>query len=116
MKKLSNQEIADKVFKENKDANEVFVTSDGYPFTTKNAADLHATTSGKKLKVFPFTKKEEAKKETKNKETAPKKLENLKLDELKAVATKELVRYDDAVTKAQLIEGINKARASKKDK
>ena len=52
------KEIANQVFEKNKEAEKVFVTSDGVPFLSQNAATLHATTNpiGKKLKIKVFTK------------------------------------------------------------
>lgn len=100
MKKLSNQEIADNVFKKNKEANKVFVCG-GYPFLTVNAANLHRTTSGKKeLKVVECLRKE-APSNTDNKK---KTLSQLNLTELKALAKEREVLFEEGVTKKELKE------------
>jgi hypothetical protein len=116
---MKNQEIADQTFKDNKDADKVFVC-DGFPFLTENAANLHKNTSGKKdLKVFPFARAEEStpKKKKKKKVTAPATepvaLDKLKLAELQAVATKELIRFEEKATRAELIKLINDSKESK---
>jgi len=50
------QKIAQGFFKKNPDVEKVYVTSDGYVFLKKNAADLHAqhNPAGKKLSVKVF--------------------------------------------------------------
>ncbi|MDB0599796.1 hypothetical protein [Tenacibaculum maritimum] len=50
------KEVAQEAYKKNKDTKGVFVTEDRYCFYNKNAANLHATTSGKKKqKVYSFS-------------------------------------------------------------
>ncbi|MCI2229581.1 hypothetical protein MC378_10415 [Polaribacter sp. MSW13] len=119
MAKKTSQQIANEAFQNSKDLDKVFVTSDGYPFATENAANLHKNTSGKKaLKIYPFTRPEMVSKPATNKVTdaKPVKLDKLKLDELRAVATKEGIRFEDKATKAQLIADIEKVRTEKTSK
>jgi len=52
MKDLNS--IAKTFFDKNKDVEKVYITSDGFVFINKNAADLHANTSDKKLSVKKF--------------------------------------------------------------
>jgi hypothetical protein len=112
MAKKTNQEIADAAFDKNKDLNEVFVTSDGYPFATENAANLHKDTSGKKgIKVFPFTKKEDEQKEIKSPKVV--KLDKLNKADLIKVAEAKGIRPDENATKAKIIEQIEAIDKSK---
>jgi hypothetical protein len=105
MAKKTNQQIADESFDKNKDLNEVYVSSDGYPFATENAANLHKNTSGKKgLKVFPFARKEAVTKSAT--EPATVKLDKLKLAQLIKLAESKGIRPEERATKAQLIEQI----------
>lgn len=107
MAKQTNQQIADEAFKKNKDLNEVFVTSDGYPFFTKNAADLHKNTSGKKdLKVYPFSRKEQTTTEKVENTEKVVKLDKLNKANLIKVAVKKGIRPDDSATKADIIKAI----------
>ena len=113
-KQQSNQEIADKAFSKNKELNEVFVTSDGYPFATENAANLHKNTSGKKgLKVVSFNRKEAAQDDQKNKTKNPVKLDRLKLDELRKLAESKGIRPEDNATKAEIIPGLEALEKTK---
>lgn len=115
MAKNKNQEIADKFFKENPEADQVHICDD-FEFAKKNAADLHKNTSGKKgLKVVSFDRKEatETKKAT---EPEPKSLTKMNLPELQGVAKLEDIRFDEKATKAQLVEAITNARNAKTDK
>ena len=52
MKDLNS--IAKTFFEKNKDVEKVYITTDGFVFINKNAADLHANTSDKKLSVKKF--------------------------------------------------------------
>jgi hypothetical protein len=105
MAKKTNQQIADESFDKNKDLNEVYVSSDGYPFATENAANLHKNTSGKKgLKVFPFARKEAVTKSAKA--PAPVKLDKLNKADLIKVAESKGIRLEENATKAQIIEQI----------
>lgn len=54
MTKTDIQQLAADVFKSNPSAKTVFITSDGFPFLTKNAAELHKNTNRgtKKLEVI----------------------------------------------------------------
>lgn len=112
MKKQSNQEIANGVFKKNPDAKEVFITSDGLAFLTKNSAELHANTNPtkKKLKVFSFEQKEET---TTTKENKVVKLEKLNKADLIKVAESKGIRPDENATKAQIIEAIETLEKTK---
>lgn len=106
MAKKTNQEISEPIFEKNKDLKEVYITSDGFAFITKNAAQLHAQTSGKKgITVETVLKAGEAKKTPKeNKE--PIKLKALKLEELKALALQKGLRPDYNATKVEIIKAI----------
>jgi hypothetical protein len=104
MAKKTNQEIAAETFASNKSLKEVFVSSDGYPFVSENAANLHKDTSGKKgITVEKFTKSASTKPAT---EPTPVKLDKLKLSQLIKVAESKGIRPEERATKAQLIEQI----------
>jgi hypothetical protein len=110
--KKTNQQIADTAFDKNKDLNEVFVTSDGYPFATKNAANLHKNTSGKKgIKIFYFTRKEDEQKEIESPKVV--KLDKLNKADLIKVAEAKGIRPDENATKAQIIEQIEALEKTK---
>jgi len=53
------KEIGAKTLKENPQVKQVFITSDGYPFLSKNAAQLHANSNpkSKKLSITTFDQK-----------------------------------------------------------
>ncbi len=103
MKKLSNQELADNVFKNNVDAYKVFVCG-VFGFITENAAELHANSSVKKLKVFEFHRKEDAKKETNTTDQKPVKLDKLNKEDLTKAAELKGIRVDPSLTKKAVIE------------
>jgi PHP family Zn ribbon phosphoesterase len=105
-KKLTNQQIADQAFAQNKDLDKVFV-ADGYSFSTENAANLHKNTCGKnRIKVVPFTRLEESKSSKNEKPAKPVKLDRLTLAELTQVAISKGIRAEENATKAQVIEQI----------
>lgn len=51
MNKQQIEKISQDVFKENPKAKKVFITSDGYPFLSENAANLHKNTNRGKKKL-----------------------------------------------------------------
>lgn len=107
MAKQTNQQIADEAFEKNKDLDKVFVTSDGYPFASENAANLHKNTSGKKgLKVFPFSRKEAIKTEKVATTEKVVKLDKLNKANLIKVAISKGIRPEDSATKADIIKAI----------
>lgn len=114
MAKQSNQEIANEVFKNNKDLQKVFVCGK-FPFSTENAANLHKNTSGKKdLKVFPFTRTEgPGNDDTGNTDEKPVKLDRLNKADLIKVAESKGIRPDENDTKAVIIKQIEDLEQSK---
>ncbi|PCI11871.1 MAG: hypothetical protein COB73_00775 [Flavobacteriaceae bacterium] len=53
---MDSKKIAQAHFKNNQEAKEIFVTSDGQAFVSGNYADLHANSNreGKKMKIVSF--------------------------------------------------------------
>ena len=104
MNKSEIQKIANSVFKANKDAKEVFITSDGFPFLSKNAADLHKNTNRgkKKLEVIEVKNENFAT----SKKAAPKKevkLSKMNLTLLTELATSKGIEVPEKATKAEII-------------
>lgn len=53
------QKLASDFFKENPNVEKLYVSTDGYLFTSKNAADLHKQTSTGKVEIKVFENKPE---------------------------------------------------------
>lgn len=115
----SPKEIAVEVFKNNPKATEVFVC-DGYSFLTKNAADLHATTSkaNKTLKVvtvknekFTVVKSNE----DSESQTDEKSIDRMNKTELQEKATALEIEFLEEDTKAVLITKIQAVLNSKQE-
>lgn len=114
MAKKTNQQIADAAFEKNKDLDKIFV-ADGFAFATENAANLHKHSSGKKgIKVFPFTRKEEAVTATKKNIDKVVKLDKLNKPDLIIIAESKGIRPEENATKAQIIEQIEVVEKTKK--
>lgn len=112
MTKQEVETIAQEIFKKHPEAKVAFITSDGFAFLHKNAADLHKNTNGKKkLEVIEAPNKDFA--TTKTEETNISKMNKTLLTELAiskgievtAEATKaEIIALIEAVLKSEIKE------------
>lgn len=93
------QDIGAKTLKDNPTAKKVFVTSDGIPFLTENAANLHATSNASKktLTVHVFNR-------TDTKPDAPKQTGNKEL-----TGSQKAKLRKAAIVKLETVEAIDKA-------
>lgn len=115
----SPKEIATKIFKDNPKVRKVFVC-DGYSFLTKNAADLHATTSDPKKTLNVVTVKNESLTVVKSNEdsesqTDEKPIDRMNKPELQEKATALGIEFLEEDTKAVLITEIQKVLNPKQE-
>ncbi len=102
------KEIAAKQFAKDKDLDKVFITTDGYPFYTENAANLHKNTNSKKeMKVYSFSREVEG-------ESTDKSIDKMKKDELIAYAASNKIDISEASNNDERVAVIKEAMKSKK--
>lgn len=94
-----NEQKAKEIFAKNKEVNKVFITSDGFPFITENAANLHKNRT-KGLTMSSYTRSLEPKT---TKEPTVLSLEKLNKKDLTKVAEARGIRVDESATKANII-------------
>lgn len=104
MNKIEIQKIAQDTFKANPEAKVCFITSDGFPFLSKNAADLHKNTNSKKKKLEVIEVKNDsfATSEEKGKEKV-KPLSKMNLTELNEAAVLLGIEAPEGSTKAEIV-------------
>jgi hypothetical protein len=112
MNKTEIQKLAQDTFKSNPDAKECFITSDGYVFLSKNAADLHKNTNPKKKKLtvipmvneaFGASDAKKGDKKQKDQKSKGKKLSAMNKTELLAVAKLKDIRVDEGATNPEIV-------------
>lgn len=120
MKQAEIKKVAENVFKKRPELDQAFVTSDGFGFASKNAANLHKTTNPKKQKIEIFTVSKEGTSDAKSKKASDDKSDDqdktLDVSKVNKVQLQEDakalgIEFTDKTTKAELVELINAKNA-----